>query len=150
MNRILFIDDNIKYSSFELSQLKMMGYKIDIIENESHIESLLRKNNYKFIIIDLEFGNSRGDIICINIRKNINQKIPIIGIYGYNKKCSIKTYQLCFFNNLSSKPVIDWKNILQDSYNINFSNSNKYDNWLNNEKLINKHLCKSVFGLRLK
>ena len=78
MEKILFIGNDKKYNiKFSLDSLKKIkDYEIVIVNN---INNLNKNLKYKFIIIDIEFGNRNGDKICKNLRYNY-RKIPIIGI----------------------------------------------------------------------
>ena len=107
------------------------------------------KCKYYYIVIDLEFCNKTGDNICIYIRKNITKSPPILGIYGFHKSSIYKfKYNIWGFNNISTKPILDWERFLQESRNEHLleQNTNEFNQYIKHEITVADHLYKRYLG----
>ena len=150
MYKILFIDDEISNNNiFEIESLHKLNHIVDRLTIKREILNKIRNNIYDFIIIDLEYGNREGDKLLLEIKKYIRLITPIIGIYGFNKSDKVKKYNVRYFNNLVTKPVLDWNTILKESTNgyiFNIKKPELFDNWLKHEKVISKYIRKKIIN----
>lgn len=146
---ILFICDNINECTNDFKYLEMLYFSIDDVSNYQDILPKLRSNKYYYIVIDLEFCNKTGDNICIYIRKNITKPPPILGIYGFHKLSIYKfKYNIWGFNNISTKPILNWKLFLLEARNQHLleQETREFNQYIKKEITISNHLYKTYFG----
>lgn len=149
MNIIFITDNDDNYSSpftDEIKELKKLNYNVIIVNNykETH-----QYKDIEFIIIDLEYNNKTGDVVSKYI-KNYHKNKPIIGIYSFYKYRPIKyNYNLIYFNYLTSIPVLNWENILDNSKNkmlYNFDDNNSFTKYITKELQVTNMIYKNIIG----
>ena len=146
---ILYICDNMNECKDDFKYLEMLYFSIDWVSRYQDILPKLRSNKYYYIVIDLEFCNKTGDNICIYIRKNITKSPPILGIYGFHKPSIYKfKYNIWGFNNISTKPIVDWNLFLQESTNQHIlkQDTTEFNQYIKKEITISNHLYKKYLG----
>ena len=146
---ILFICDNVGHFNDDFNILEQLYYSIDGVSNYNDILPKLRLNKYNYIVIDLEFSNKTGDKVSIYIRKNIIKPPPILGIYGFHKLSIYKfRYNIYGFNNITTKPILNWKRFLQEARNDHLfdEDTDDFKKYLDYELTIANHLCKKYLG----
>lgn len=141
--KILFIQDNINNNKYDKDALIKLNYMVDISDNIKDVYKKIDKINYKFIIIDLEFNNSEK--VCINIKKILNNKIVIIGLYNSCYISKKKTNSLYAFNNIIFGPIYNWKKIFCEIELPHNKNNNEWNNWIKKELLYSYRIYNNVF-----
>ena len=145
MKKILFIGNYNRYNiKFSLDLLKKNNeYDIELLSNIEKIYE--KKDMYALIIIDIEFNNRKGDLICKNIRYKY-RKIPIVGIYAnYDSQSRLNKFDLTKFNNIVSLPVLNWKEVFDECYLPCMWSKKKWEEWVFKEKTLSSNYRKNAY-----
>ena len=147
---ILYIHDCTYLNQSEIDILKK-NFNDDELNNINKIYKIIERKKYNYIIIDLEFGNRMGDKISIDLRKNILNLPPLIAVYRFHKPGLYKNnYNLSCFNNISTIPITNWENFLNETKPIYLNTKKKWEKWLENEKLFSNQIYKNIYSINRK
>ena len=132
---ILLITDQQNRLMEEISIIDK-NYILEICSVYNEI-SKLDFNVYKYIIIDLEFNDRQGDLLCEDLRRKYKLYKPIIGILGNYKGFKNKNYIYKNFNNIETLPILNWQNTIESCYREFI-----WDKWLNSELNYSNYIFK--------
>lgn len=105
--KILLVDDNRSVRSITAIMLKKEGYQVDEAEQGEQALSLLRKNSYDLLLLDVEMPVLNGLDLARLIRasKEGISRIVIIGYTGNNSPDAINQLKAAGMNDYVVKPA---------------------------------------------
>jgi signal transduction histidine kinase/ActR/RegA family two-component response regulator len=102
--RILLAEDDLINLFFLETAFKNMGHITDRAGNGVEVLSLLDKNTYDLIFMDIGMPVMNG-LECITEIRNRNIKTPAIAISGYTSESDVMNFISSGFSQVLSKPV---------------------------------------------
>jgi two-component system copper resistance phosphate regulon response regulator CusR len=81
---ILLAEDEVKLNQIIKTELASKGYKIDAVLNGLDAETLISKNNYSLILLDIGLPGKTGLQLCKLIRLK-SKRVPIIMLTAFGE-----------------------------------------------------------------
>ena len=103
MSTILLADDNRELAGILSRSLEKEGYSVDTASNEKKALAEIRRQKYKLIILDIDFGNTNGLTLLAKLRSE-GLATPVM-VLSSRERASERTRSLSLgANDYLSKP----------------------------------------------
>jgi CheY-like chemotaxis protein len=106
MKKVLVVEDNILNLELVLDILGSMGFEAKGVEDGKEALSMIEKEQYDLILMDIELPGMNGIDARENIkRKSSYEKVPVIAITAYAMKGDKERLIASGFDDYMAKPI---------------------------------------------
>jgi len=106
MKKVLVVEDNYLNMELVLEILESLGFEAKGAEDGKEALSIIEKEQYDLIIMDIELQGMNGIEIRNNIRRKISyEKVPVIALTAYAMKGDKERFIGLGFDDYMAKPL---------------------------------------------
>ena len=121
-NKILVVEDNTETQLIIKINLRD-DYDVEITDNSDDAISLIKKNNFDLILLDINLGNGNGRDVLNMMKEEVEySKLPVIIITAYDMKEEEKDQLMNLSCDFLEKPLD--KKVLLNSISSCLNSSN--------------------------
>ncbi|MFC2094076.1 response regulator [Bacteroidota bacterium] len=104
-NKILVVEDNTETQLIIKINLRD-EYDVEITDNSDDAISLIKKNNFDLILLDINLGNGNGRDVLNMMKEEVEySKLPVIIITAYDMKEEEKDQLMSLSCDFLEKPL---------------------------------------------
>jgi|SRR5659263_281677 len=106
MKKVLVVEDNILNMELVLEILNAMDFEAKGAEDGKEALSIIEKEQYDLILMDIELPGMNGIEVKNNIKRKISyEKVPVIALTAYAMKGDKERLIALGFDDYMAKPI---------------------------------------------